>query len=189
MEADWSVEIGAGQPIIDGSWEGFIDLHRFPHLIDTVQETQHPMLSTALQAINAERSPLFTTKCDAWTLTAGDIDPDEFGANSSDVRAGYASYIDLVERDMEHFESFAFHEQRMKDITARLRSLPLDRGRVDIVLRAATFQGQAGYGFSLYAAGCGAVESEAYAAWQSVLGAAVAATIAAAAAYPPCAGE
>jgi len=188
MEADWSVEIASGLPIIDGSWEGFIDLQTSPQRIDAVAEAQHPALRAALLALNAKNLPLFTTKCDAWTLADHEIDPDEFGASGEHARVGFASYIDILERDAARFISFEFHEQRVSDIATHLRSLALRDGRVDLVVRGGFWKEQGGYGFTLYAAGCGISKSIAYAAWQAVLDAAVAATIAAAA-QPPCSGE
>ena len=180
MEADWSVEIGPGLPCIDGSWDSLIDLRGTPNAIDLIPEaTRHPALRLALLALNAVTSQLFTTKCDAWAL-AEDIDPYEFGASGEQVRAGCASYIDILERDASRFASFASHEQRARQLTTRLRGLDLPHGRADFVLRVATTAEQRGYGLTLYAAGCGADDASAYAAWERVVAATVAATIASA---------
>ena len=188
MEADWAVKIGTDLPVIDGSWEGFVDLQTSPQMIGMVAEAQHPALRTALLALNSASSLLWTTKCDAWTIADHEIDPDEFDASERHARVGLSSYIDILERDAARFISFEFHEQRVRDISTHLRSLALRDGRVDLVVRAASWKEQSGYGFTLYAAGCGTSESTAYAAWQAVLVAAVAATIAAAA-HPPRMGE
>lgn len=177
MEADWSVEIGPSLPCIDASWDGFVDLRVTPHAIDSLPEAvQHPALREALLALNGQRSPVFTTKCDTWALDEK-IDPDEFDAAGEDAQTGFASYIDLLERDMALFRSFEFHEECARNLSSQLRQVVLSNGRVDIVLRAAVIKDQQGYGFTLYAAGCGANESAAYTAWQAVLAAAVAATI------------
>ena len=178
MEADWSVEIGPDLPSIDGSWEGFIDLRAAPSAVDSLPEaTKLPALRAALLALNAANSQVFTTKCDAWALPGEDIDPYEFGASAEQARSGFASYIDILERDAASFASFTFHERRGRELTAHLRGLDLPRGRVDCVLRAAFMQGQSGYGLTLYAAGCGADDASAYASWKQVLAAAAAATI------------
>jgi hypothetical protein len=189
MEADWSVEIGPGLPSIDASWEGFVDLRASPQTIDTLLEVaQHPPLREALLALNSQDSPWFTTKCDTWPLAADKIDLYEFAARQEEAQAGIASYIDILARDTERFSSFAFQEQMMRQLTAQLRMRNLPQGRVDLVLRAADWKEQNGYGVTLYAAGCGATEARAYGVWQTVLSVAVAATIAAAA-HPPRAGE
>jgi hypothetical protein len=188
MEADWSVEIGPGLSCIDASWDGFIDLRRSPDSIDSLPETQlHPALREALLALNEESSRVFTTKCDIWLLTKDEIDPDEFEANIENAQTGFASYIDILERDAGHFMSFAFHEQLARSLTDRLRRIALRQCRIELVLRAAVINEQLGYGLTLYAAGCGFDEPAADAAWQAALTIAVAATIAGA--HPQHTGE
>ena len=189
MEADWSVEIGSGLPVIDASWGGFVDLRSSPEKIDEIEEArQHPALREALLVLNSAGSPVFTTKCDCWRLPESEIDPDEFAARREMARAGFASYIDVVARDPSRFASFELHAHQVRELTSDLRRLDLRQGRVDLVLRAAAFKEQNGFGITLYAAGCGATEGSAYVAWQPLLGAAVAATIAAAA-HPLRTGE
>lgn len=189
MEADWSVEVGPGLPCIEASWEGFVDLRSSPEKIDSIEEARrHSAIREALSLLNDVDSPVFTAKCDTWTLAQKEIDPDEFAATHDTARTGFASYIDLVGRDPTRFASFEFHERRARELTTRLRAHRLRPGRVDLVVRAANLKEQDGYGITLYAAGCGANEEDACAAWQAVLGAAVAATIAGAA-HPPYAGE
>jgi hypothetical protein len=189
MEADWSVEIGPDLPIIDASWEGFIDLRHSLSAIDSIPEAaQHPALRNALLALNTDNSPVFTTKCDTWTLAKDEIDPDEFEARIENAQTGFASYIDLIERDSALTLSFGFHEQRICNLTSHLRQISLPNCRVDLVLRAAVIRDEHGYGLTLYTAGCGLDAAAAYTAWQTVLAAAVAATIATAA-HPPRTGE
>lgn len=188
MEADWSVEIGPGLSCIDASWAGFVDLRTSPHGIDTLEEARHHALRTALVEFNANNSPVSTSKCDTWVLAGEEIDPDEFGASVNNARVGFASYIDVQERDATQFSSFEFNEQRARYLVNHLRLLVEQHGRVDIVLRAAVTKERSGYGFTLYAAGCGADEATAYTAWQTVLAAVVAATIAPAP-HSPRAGE
>lgn len=189
MEADWSVEIGPSLPRVDGSWDGFANLRKSPEAIDVVAEArEYPALREALLALNSQSSPVFTAKCDAWPVPGEEIDPDEFNAARETAGAGFASYIDIIERDAARFASFGFHERRVRELTATLRGLGLQQGRVDFVIRAAVFGGQSGFGVTLYAAGCGVDPGSAQAAWRAVLGAVVAATIAGVA-YPSHAGE
>ena len=188
MEADWAVEVGPEFPLIDASWDGFVDLRSSSSKVDSVVEaTNHPALREALLALNSEGSQVFTSKCDAWALTADEIDADEFGAGANEPLAGFASYIDILERDNMRFASLAICEQQARALTVQIRPISLRCGRVDLVVRAAIANEQSGYGLTLYAAGCGADAAAAYACWKAVLGAAVAATISAA--QPPRAGE
>lgn len=181
MEADWSVEIGPGLPRIDGFWEGFVDLRADPRAVYCVGEAaQHPAIRETLLALNGYESPVFTTKCDTWALAEREIDPHEFGANTDTARAGFASYTDILERNSVRFASFEFHEEWARDLAFHLRAIDLPQGRVDVVLRGAAVKEQQGYGLTLYSAGCGASEADAYTSWQAVLAATVAATIAAA---------
>lgn len=179
MEADWSVEIGPGLPRIEAAWSGFLDLQASPHAINTLPEpSQHSALRDALLALNAPSSPVFTSKCDAWTLTSDEIDPDEFDASPQQTHTGFASYIDVLDRASARFSSFAHCEQCIRDIAAHLRSIPIACCRADIVARKALSNKESGYGITLYVAACGADHAAAYTPWQNALAAAVAATIA-----------
>jgi hypothetical protein len=81
MEADWSVELAADDPVIVVPWrslpgaEGsasspivqFIDLRARPHSIDEIGEAwDRPALRFALEKLNAKDSGLWTAKCDQW---------------------------------------------------------------------------------------------------------------------------
>jgi hypothetical protein len=188
MEADWSVEIGPSLPEINAGWDGFVDLRSSQEKLKSIEEARsQPALREALLKLNTSES-VFTTKCDCWKLDEADIDADEFAASRDAAHAGFASYIDVVDRDAARFASFELHEQRVRAITSALLKLDVRQGRVDLVVRAAVYAGQSGFAVTLYAAGCGADSGRAQAAWRAVLGAAVAATIAGAA-HPPYTGE
>jgi hypothetical protein len=178
MEADWAAEIGSDFPSIDVPWEGFIDLRKNSVVIETISEAvSHPALSTALRMLNAKDSPVFTSKCDRWTIADEALDPDEFAAPAEEAQIAVASYIDISQRDPIRLASFDFHESWAKRLTAALRTIPVIKGRVDLILRPATVDQSSGFGITLYAAGCGADAETAETAWQAVLAAAIPATI------------
>lgn len=178
MEADWSVEIGASLPSIDLPWDGFVDPRRTPSVLHSIVETAgHPALREAILRLNSQPSPVFTIKCDLWTLTNAEIDPYEFGSAGKDAHDGFASYIDMMQFDLGKFRSFEFHERWVRELTDHLKSIMLFNARIDFVVRAASNESRPGYGVTLYAAGCGSGASEAYASWEAVLTAAVTATI------------
>lgn len=180
MEADWSVDIGPELPRINGEWEGLIDLRDGRCAVDRVKEAaEHPAMQDALQALNGAHSLVFTTKCDIWRLEEREIDPYEFGASADTARAGFASYVDVLQLEFARFASFAFHEEWARGLASHLHSIDVPQGRVDVVLRIAVINKQVGYGLTLYSAGCGASDEDAYSSWQAVLTATVAATIAA----------
>jgi len=178
MEADWAVEVGPDLPSIDVPWEGFVDLRQNPSAANALAETaQHPALRDALIALNSAQSPVFTSKCDLWSLTRAEIDPDEFNSAPENAREGIASYIDLLQLDSARLASFDFHEHWARSLTGHLKAVKQTNGRVDLVLRPATVDSVSGYGITLYAAGCGAGTRAANAAWEAVLRAAVAVTM------------
>jgi hypothetical protein len=178
MEADWAVEVGPDLPSIDVPWEGYVDLRQAPSAVLALEETAaHPALRESVLALNTEHSPVLTAKCDAWTLAVYEIDPDEFAAQAEQAREGFASYIDMLQRDPARLASFEYHERWVRGVTGRLRKISRPNGRVDLVIRPASTDSLPGYGLTLYAAGCGADAIRAYASWEVVLRAAVTATI------------
>ena len=189
MEADWAAEVGSELPSIVVPWEGFLDLrHNRSAVKDLDEAAAHPALSDALLILNSENSFVFTTKCDVWKLTGSEIAPDEFGARYAEALEGFASYIDILQRDHARFNSFDFHERWARALTTQLRSVGCSNGRVELVIRSASVDAFSGYGVTLYAAGCGADSTAAYASWRAVLRAAVTATINLES-PPPVAGE
>jgi hypothetical protein len=178
MEADWAAEVGPDLPSIDVPWEGFLDLRLNRSAVQALEEAAaHPAMGEALVSLNASHSLVLTAKCDAWKLARSEIDPVEFGARDEEAGDGHASYIDILQLDPVRFASFEFHESWARSVAGRLRNISLPNGRVDLVIRPASVNSSSGYGLTLYAAGCGAEASAAYASWEAVLRAAVTATI------------
>ncbi len=178
MEADWAAEIGPRLDRIDAGWPGFIDLRRDPEAVVAVPETAGvAALGEVLALLNASNSPVFTCKCDVWTLASHELDPFEYDFPSAESRTGRASYIDLVARDSALFASFDLHEAWVRAAALRLRELPIPGGRADLVIRAALDGDAAGFGITLYAAGCGLDAASAQTAWEAILRATVTATM------------
>jgi hypothetical protein len=178
MEADWAAEVGPDLPSIDVPWDGFVDLRQDPSAVLALAEAAaHPALRESLVALNSDHSPVLTAKCDVWTLAGDEIDPDEFAAQTEQAREGFASYIDMLQRDPARVASFEFHERWVRGLTGRLRKISRPTGRVDLVIRPASTDSSPGYGLTLYAAGCGADAATAYASWGAVLRIAVTATM------------
>lgn len=178
MEADWAVEIGAELQRIEADWAGWVDLREQPQQVEILPETAgRRALREVLLLLNDQESLVFTTKCDWWELDPAEIDPLEFAAEREAVHAGLASYVDVIARDAEIFASFERHEAWVKSATQELRAVEGRRCRADLVVRAAQFEGRAGFGVTLYAAGCGADTGAAEAAWGEALRAAATATM------------
>jgi hypothetical protein len=178
VEADWSVEIGADLPIVAVPWEGFVDLRREPLLAQSLAETTTaPALAQMLVKLNAAAAPVFTSKCDLWTLAADDIDPLEFEASREDAQVGTACYIDVIARDPTIFASFTLHEAWVRAATAELREMVLSQARVELVVREALVDDLEGFAVTLYTAACSSKEAGVQSTFRDALEAAAAITI------------
>jgi hypothetical protein len=179
MEADWSVELTADDPVMIVPWAAasddprkcaFVDLRLGAHLIDEIEEARLvPELRAALLLLNSARSPLWTVKCDTWESDTP-VDPYEMDAAPADATCSAGSYIDLLARDSGLQTSFDRQEQWVRAVAETLRAVPARAARVDIVLRRAEVNGVAGYGVSWFVEGCGATAQRARQAWSEALG-------------------
>src|SRR5204863_6377120 len=98
MEADFSVELGRDDPVLDFPWTdpdrkfAYFDLKRQPEMLARVEETkQYSELGEFLRVVNSKSSAVESAKCDAWHTE--DLSPEEeiFGASHK-----MAGYVDLV---------------------------------------------------------------------------------------------
>lgn len=152
MLADWEIEIGGDALIIDAAWPGFIDLRKEPTRAAELAECREwPELIAPLTALNSADSPLWTSKCDAWTLdNFAAEDRDEYAARSEETHA-VACYIDLLAWS-DHDAAVAF----CRAVVKRLTQLELGSSRIDLIVRRANLPGgREGFGITAYAAGCG----------------------------------
>ncbi len=189
MEADWSVELAAPDPVITVPWAAygdsgssfrFVDLRLGTHLIDEIEEAQgRPALRSALLLLNGAGSQLWTAKCDAWSSSPeqGDdpFDPYEMDAEPGETAFGAGSYIDLLARDFETHWCFGAQERWLRAVTERLRAIPARAARVELVVRRAQVDAVPGYGVTWYVEGCGASAQRADQGWGQALDAALAA--------------
>jgi hypothetical protein len=148
----------------------FVDLRADPAFIDQIEETRrHPGLKRALLALNAQDSPVFTSKCDVIQITKEEIDPLEYDA-VGETRCGLVYYIDLVVRKSAIFCSFSAHEMWLRDVVKQLRkSAQVRSARVDFVLRPATVFHFDGFAVTCYIAACGGDLAAAQQAWEPAL--------------------
>ena len=171
MEADWAVEIGAGSPVIEALWTGFVDLQSSPQRIREIEEAQClPALAQTLLQINHPeavqlsatpqmRSCFWTAKCDLWQPE--DCDPFELDATPEEAVVALACYIDLLPRSDRLFANPVFAEWAIAESTARaivhrLRTFSLICARADLVVRSATAGPVEGFGITAYLTACGA---------------------------------
>jgi hypothetical protein len=189
MEADWSVELAASDPVITVPWAAcveagpgcrFVDLRLGSDSIDEIEEAQgRPALRSALLLLNGAASHLWTAKCDAWASTPEHedhpFDPYEMDAEPGETAFGTGSYIDLLARDFETRGCFAAQERWLRAVTEWLRKIPGRAARVELVLRRAQVDDIPGYGVTWYVEGCGASAQRADQSWGQALEIALAA--------------
>jgi hypothetical protein len=183
MEADWSVALGASDPVISVPWAAsgddietcrFVDLRLGLHLIDELEEARaRPGVRSALILLNGAASQCWTAKCDVWNSSAGEgnhaFDPYEMDAEPEETAFGSGSYIDLLPRDVALLSSFERQERWMRIVTERLRVTPMRAVRVELVLRRAEVEAMTGFGVTWFVESCGANAHQAALRWGEAL--------------------
>lgn len=196
MVAEWSVACGADDPVLMVPWSyeeagatatatagpAFVDLRENPYDLDHLPEAElHPPIMQALRALNANRSPVFTAKCDAYALDgeyADELEALQLDLNmpATETPAGFASYIDLLWRDRSTFASFHQHEQLLHRLERHVEPLDHPYAALDCVLRPAMIDltgPQEGFAISVYVKALGADSASAYENWAQALEAVV----------------
>ena len=186
MLAEWSAECSPEDPILVVPWKdpdghsAFVDLRADPYDFDAIPEAEHyPPLMQALRALNAARSPVFTAKCDAWTLDPEELEHLQLNLDipAAEAPSGFASYIDLIWRDRSIFASFPQHEQMLRKLTRLAAPLDLPLAALDCTLRPAFIDLEGpreGYAITLYLKALGLDQPAAVKEWGEALDAVVA---------------
>lgn len=175
MVVPWSDPNGAAH---------FLDLRSEPFDLGEVAEAeQYPSLRRALRSLNAGRSPVFTSKCDVWTLS-----PEEGGEkleslrleldlDADEVAFGLSSYIDVLWRERAVFASAHVASERLARLARRAARLPHPEAAFEAVLRPAVVDLRGpleGFGASLYVTAVAADPETATMRWEAALDSVVA---------------
>jgi hypothetical protein len=183
MDADFSIELGSDDPVLDFPWKdvakklSYVDIKRHPELIEQVAEAQEfPELKSFLSLINSSRSALETAKCDAWTTQELNAEEEIYEASCK-----FACYVDMVFSDAEETASarpaqfyrrlsFPDHEQFAKKLVELLRRAPDIPSAAEACVRRCFFEDsrgvQEGFYFTLYLSGYGCDEVAARKNWE-----------------------
>jgi len=171
MDADFSIELGADDPVLDFPWTDatgklvFVDLKRHPESIASIEEAQKfPELRECLRTLNRPTSLLETAKCDAWAAT--ELSPEEEIYRASHK---FASYVDLVFSEIDARLSLSHHQNFVKKLVDLLRRAPEIPSSAEVCVRRCFF-GEAsvvqdGFYFTLYVSGYGNDEARARQNW------------------------
>ncbi len=165
MEAEWEFEIGARAPVMDANWMGFVDLAADPRrAFDLPEAAEFPALAEALMKLNAERSPIRTSKCDFWSVDPDEaaLDADELNAKPDEMAFACACYVDLLAGACERWRNAEDAARDCTELCAGLRGVLLRRCRADLIIRRAVLAGGAdGLGVTAYLTACGVAEMDA----------------------------
>ncbi len=125
MLAEWSVELGANDPVLDIPWRSddgslrFLDLKRQPELLLEIPEAcTYEELASFLDWANSPESQIETAKCGVWSTSEMDADDEVFGE-----KIRFSSYIDLLFTSAAR-NSFPECEQFVQALTRMLRHAP-----------------------------------------------------------------
>ena len=179
MQADYTVELGADDEILEVPWadpEGrlqYYDLKAHPELLEQIEEVRRaPELGEFLKAVNAGKGILETVKCDTWTTTEMTPEEEVFAASLK-----FGCYVDLIFRKRDASEglrsSFEAHEGLAKKIVALLRRVPEIPASAELFIRRCFFTAAGGPAegcyMTLYVFGYGDEEEEARRHWAIAL--------------------
>lgn len=190
MHAEWTAECSADDPMLVVPWVDsqhgsdrpgthFVNLRDEPYSIAEIPEAERfPDLARALRALNANRSPYLTAKCDAWPISPRD------GANEleamrkelmlfeDEATFAFTSYIDLIWRERTIFASAHQQQDRLDRIARRAAKLPHTESMLQCVLRPAMVDLGApleGFSTTLYVTSLGSDAELANRRWASAL--------------------
>ncbi len=145
MDADFSIELGREDPVLDFPWTdpagklAYFDLKRQPALIAKVEEAeQFPELAEFLRTVNSVRSVVESAKCDVWPTAELSVEEEIFDASHK-----FASYVDLVFSDVGQRRTLPLHEGFARRLTELLRGAPEIGAAVEVYVRRCIF-GDAG---------------------------------------------
>ncbi len=179
MDAEFTVELGAGDPTLAIPWSSedgrlrYYDLKRQPDLLLYIDEaTRYPEMAEFLVHINSTASLLESAKCDAWYSTELSETESVYGAAGK-----FVSYVDVVFSANAARFSFEQHEDFGQRLCKLLSRAPQISAAAEFILRRCYFHGSAngderdipapreGFYFTFYLSGYGDDEADARKRW------------------------
>lgn len=176
MQADFSVELGPGDPTLQLPWSSpdpdvqYYDLRAYPELLARIPEAaENEPLADFLAAVNSSPSLLQSAKCDAWSSWEMDAEDEVFAAACK-----YESYVDLAPLADGPRYSFAEIEDLGRKIARLLQRAPEIPASAEFVIRRCYYGAQPdsvreGFYFTFYLSGYGEDEPRAREQWSIAL--------------------
>jgi hypothetical protein len=169
VQADFSVELGADDEILDLPWSDesgrlqYHDLKRNPKELAQIEEAQRESaLGEFLSAINSPGSIFETAKCDAWASNEMDVEDEIFASTHK-----FGSYVDIVFFDEQTRLQFEIHEEFAKKLCALLKKAPDTQTSAEFLIRRCYFDQshQQGFYFTFYLFGYANDACQAHQRW------------------------
>src|SRR5258708_1608535 len=136
MQADYSVELGADDPVLEFPWSPddagvrYYHLKGHPDLVSNIPEArENPDLEKFLSRINAANFPLETAKCDTWFSHEISAEEEIFGATCK-----FSSYVDLLFVADPSRTSFAQYESLAKNLCNLLQHVPQMAATIELII-------------------------------------------------------
>jgi hypothetical protein len=175
MDADFSIELGRDDPVLDFPWTdpsgklAYFNLKLHPELLSKIEEAKKfPELAEFLRSLNSPRSPIESAKCDAWSTNELSAEEEIFAASHK-----LSSYVDILCSNWEQRQSFDFHEAFVRRLTDLLRRAPQMRASAEVSVRRCFFgqpdEVREGFYLTLYVNGFGENEEFARKSWAIAL--------------------
>jgi hypothetical protein len=182
MDADFSIELGADDPVLDFPWRDpdgklcYFDLKRHPELIERIAEAaKFSALKEFLRSLNSPISVVETAKCDVWS--SQELSPEE---EIYEASYKFASYVDIVFSNSDNYLmspgetrprlSFPSHELFAERLVQLLRHAPNILSSAEVCVRRCFFDEgagtQEGFYCTLYVNGYGRDEAGARQNWE-----------------------
>jgi hypothetical protein len=171
MEADFAIELGAEDEVLEIPWAApdgslrYYDLKQSPQLLGRIKETERaPELGNFLLAVNSPSGMLASAKCDVWSSNEISLAEDIFAASMK-----FGSYVDLWFAQECSRISFALHEAAARQLTRALQQAPEPAAAAEFLVRRC-YYGRApqiveGFYITFYLFGYGRDEHEARGHW------------------------
>lgn len=167
MQADFAVELGADDPVLEIPWSAedggtrYWDLKRHPELIANLEEvTRVPELGHFLAKVNSSTSALESAKCDAWS--SNEINPEE---EIFENPQKFCSYVDLLFANEAKRFALPEHERLAKGLVELLKRAPEISATAEFLIRRCYFEDEEGirdgfyFTFYLFAYGKDEIQS------------------------------
>jgi hypothetical protein len=137
VQADYSVECGAGDECLEMPWVSddgalrYVDLRQdLARIADLEEARRFPELADFLRAINSPRSGFQSAKCDAGFTREMTVEDELFGTDGK-----FGSYVDVLFTSPVLQSSFEQHEATARNLVQLLQRAPETPAVMELLVR------------------------------------------------------